>query len=487
MLVSHGVVIWDNFWYGGNYPLGSYNLLYYWTAALLSNALVAVIAVTVASGLFAALVLAVWGAVARIPSALFAVVCGLVPATGEYPFLLGVACGLATLVALQRRRPFIAALFVGATIGCSQLAFLFLLLVLATVALNRRRIGPARFLVPAAVFVALAVVAAKLFATPWVAYPFSRSDLLVGLVLAGCGWAIAKSAPRGDLLSSLFASWGLLTVFCYLVPTPVGANALRLREFLPPLLLLSVLLARRGRPARAVIAAVTAVASTFAIYQPAYAGVFSGGNGRSALWRPALDFLRHQETIGYRIEAVPTAGHWESYYLPRAGYPIARGWYRQLDLALNSVLYSPSLTPATYRRWLAARAVEYVLLPHRLALDGSGAEPEARLLSAGHSGLDEVFDRNGWTIYKVPHATPILSGPAPSGITSFGHDNIDAWVAKPGRYRLLVRFTPSLTSSPRICIQPGPGGMTTLFARRAGRFELVNTIEGITDLSNPCA
>jgi hypothetical protein len=486
MLVSHGVVVWDNFWYGGDYPLGSYSLLYYWTAALLGNAFIAVVAVSLASGLFAALVLSVWGAVARIPSALFAVVCGLVPATGEYPFLLGVACGLATLVALQRGRPVMAALFVGATLGCSQLAFLFLFLVLATVALNRRRIGPALFLLPAAVFVVLAGVAADLFATPWVAYPFSRSDLIVGLVLAGGGWAIAKGAPRGDLLTSLFAAWALSTVLLYLVPTPVGANVLRLREFLPPLLLLAVLQACRGRLERAAIAAAITVASTFAIYQPSYAGAISGGNSRPALWRPALDFLRHQETVGYRIEAVPTAGHWEAYYLPRAGYPIARGWYRQLDLALNSVLYSSSLTPTAYRRWLAAHAVKYVLLPHRLALDGSGAEPEARLLSAGRSGLNEVFDHNGWTIYRVPNATPILSGPAPSGITSFGHDNIDAWVAKPGRYRLLVRYTPSLTSSPRICIQPAPGGMTSLIAKRPGRFELVNTIEGITDSSNDC-
>jgi hypothetical protein len=215
------------------------------------------------------------------------------------------------------------------------------------------------------------------------------------------------------------------------------------------------------------------------IYQPPFAGLLSGGNGRVALWRPALTFLSKHSTLGFRIEAVPTAGHWEAYYFPRANYALARGWYRQLDLSLNRVLYSPSLTPSTYRDWLHRRAVEFVLLPHKVGLDGRGALPEARLLSTGRSGLRKLFDRGGWTIYAVPRATPILSGPFASAITNFGHDRIEGWVAASGRYRLLVRHTPFWAASDSVCVAPGCDGMSTLIASRAGRFSLVASIRSL--------
>jgi len=37
LLVQQGVLVWDNLWYGGHYPLASYSLLYYLPAAVVGN------------------------------------------------------------------------------------------------------------------------------------------------------------------------------------------------------------------------------------------------------------------------------------------------------------------------------------------------------------------------------------------------------------------------------------------------------------------
>jgi len=105
LLVQHGVLVWDNLWYGGQYPLGSYSLLYYWPAALFGNTWVVVCAIAVSSGLFASIIGREWGGLGWTPGLVFAAAAGVVPATGEYPFLLGIAAALATLALLQRHRP----------------------------------------------------------------------------------------------------------------------------------------------------------------------------------------------------------------------------------------------------------------------------------------------------------------------------------------------------------------------------------------------
>jgi hypothetical protein len=59
-LVRRGDFLWDNYWYGGEYPLASYSLLYYLPAALLGNTVVAVAAAVAGSVVFTALALDAW-------------------------------------------------------------------------------------------------------------------------------------------------------------------------------------------------------------------------------------------------------------------------------------------------------------------------------------------------------------------------------------------------------------------------------------------
>jgi len=72
-LVSHGVLVWDNLWFAGQYPLSSHSLLYYPLAALVGNTTLAIVGVVAAAGVFALVAMREWHAVGRWPARTFAV------------------------------------------------------------------------------------------------------------------------------------------------------------------------------------------------------------------------------------------------------------------------------------------------------------------------------------------------------------------------------------------------------------------------------
>ena len=73
--------------------------------------------------------------------------------------------------------------------------------------------------------------------------------------------------------------------------------------------------------------------------------------------------MKRHSAPGYRVEVVPTAAHWESYWIPRAGIALARGFYRQTDIVDNPLFYSGGSTRGTTARGFERQAVDYVLLP----------------------------------------------------------------------------------------------------------------------------
>ena len=79
-------------------------------------------------------------------------------------------------------------------------------------------------------------------------------------------------------------------------------------------------------------------------------------------WAPAIRYLHAHLSPSYRVEAVDTAEHWAAAYLPDAGIPIVRGWYRQSDFPQNELLYDRSLAAAPYEAWLRRLGVRYVVL-----------------------------------------------------------------------------------------------------------------------------
>jgi hypothetical protein len=473
-LVRDGALIWDNFWYAGTYPLASYSLLYYLPAALVGNLPLVFAAAIASTVLFSSIAQSEWGSAARWPSRVFGVLAAAPLFTGLYAYSLGFAAMLATLKLLQLRRLRLAAVVAALTVGFSPLAFAFLCLVVGSYAISQRRIARRHvwFGVGLAVAAGIEVLALVLFPTSTGIYPFHWIDFFGVLVVTSLGVLLARQARGAGPLVAFYALWGLGSVVVYIVPSPLGDNWTRLSAFVFPVMLLTASLAG-FRPRRLVVLALVAAfvynVVPYALLVPSR---LNNDTQQASFWQPALGFLRTYEQPGYRVEVVPTAEHWEAYWIPKSGFPLARGWYRQLDVADNPTLYSSHLGPVAYRRWLRANAVRYVLLSTTAPLDWDGGPQEKRVLESPHSGLKVVFRSRNWTIYELPHATPLLTGPAQPVVTSFGHTVIHGRVFAAGHYLLRAHYNPYWRLQGAGCAAEGPNKMTILELDRPERFAL---------------
>jgi hypothetical protein len=479
-LVRAGVLVWDTFWFAGHYPLASYSLLYYFPAALVGNDPLAVAAVVASAALFASIAERAWGARTRWAARVFAVAaCGSL-FTGTYSYAAGVAAGLGTLRALQAGRTWVAVLCAALTLGFSPLAFLFLVLVLVAAFLARPRVDRRALVVGTAVVLlaglqGAAVIVFRHDAT----YPFFQVGELVAVVVFGvvCGLLTAR-ASGGRTLALVCALWVVASVVAFLVHSPVGENVTRLRGFAFPLGLAAAALGRYRPRLLAAVAVVGGLAFTLVPYVAVIPRKLDARPAEEAFWRPALGYLHARIGPGERIEVVPTGDHWEAYWLPRAGIPITRGWYRQLDVAENELFYQTSLDPAAYRAWLRRLGVAYVLLPDT-QLGHLGEDRQAALLRSGRAGLRPVHSSATGTIYAVPDVRPILSGPGRARLTRLDHDRVDGRVEAPGLYRLAVRFMPYWRDEHgAVCVAEAPDGMTLLRARLPGAFALRVSLGG---------
>jgi hypothetical protein len=483
LLVRENVYLWDNLWFAGQYPLVSYSLLYYPVAAVVGNLTLVVSSVIASAVLFERVCSREWGAAAVWPSRAFAILAAGPLFTGTYSYAAGVATLLATLAALQSGRASLAVGCGALTLGFSPLAFVFLVLVLAAVAVSRRSIGRRAALFGTGLTVAAGVelVALRLFPTGG-RYPFRGIELATVLVVGGLGLLIASRAPRGGVLAALFGFWLLASIVLFLVPQPVGENVTRLRSVVFPLMLLTVMLSGYKPRLVAGLGLALALAYNVVPYANVVASRMDSRAANEQFWAPALAYLHEHNRPDFRVEVVPTADHWEAYWVPSANFALARGWYRQLDIAENRVLYRDPLSPQGYRLWLRRMAVRYVLLPN-VRLGKKGASREQRLLLSGAvPGLQLVYRTADWRIYELRHPKPMLTGPGRVRITAFHHDRIAARVEAPGTYRLAVRYMPYWEiKRGAVCVAEALDGMTLLEVRRPGPL-LLATEDGPSSL-----
>jgi hypothetical protein len=473
-LVRDGALIWDNFWYAGTYPLASYSLLYYLPAALVGNLPLVFAAAVASTVLFSSLALREWGSAALWPSRVFGVLAAAPMFTGLYAYSLGFTAMLATLKLLQLRRLKLAALVAALTVGFSPLAFAFLCLVVASYAVARRQVSLRYVWFGAGLALAagIEVLVLVLFPASTGSYPFHWIDFAGVLLVTVLGVLVARRGRSAALLVAFYALWGLGSVVVYLVPSPLGDNWTRLSAFIFPVMLLTASLAG-FRPRRLVaVALAAAFAYNVVPYLLLIPSRLNNETQQASFWQPALGFLRTHDQPGYRVEVVPTAEHWEAYWIPKSGFALARGWYRQLDVADNPTLYKKHLDAASYRAWLRSDAVRYILLTRTAPLDWDGGPQEARVLRSAGSGLRVVFRSANWTIYELPHATPLLTGPAHPVVTSFGHTSISGRVFAAGHYLLRAHYNPYWRLKGAGCVAPGPDKMTILEVRRPERFVL---------------
>src|SRR5262249_18531371 len=157
--------------------------------------------------------------------------------------------------------------------------------------------------------------------------------------------------------------------------------------------------------------------------------------------------------------AVDAVGPWPAVYLPEAGIPLVRGWYRQDDFPENELFYEKNYGQRAYRAWLDRLAVRYVVLT-----DGPSdysSEAEANLLESGRSGLPVVFASPHITVFSVPNARRLVSGPAPAFVARLLPTRLLIHVSAPGTYRVAVRFSPYWRTSVG-CLAPTREGMLEL-------------------------
>ena len=452
---AHGYLIWNNLWYSGHSLLG-YSVLYPPLGALLGPRVVGALAALASAAAFAALARRRYGERARIAIWWFgaATVTNLV--SGRITFALGLAVGLAALLALVRRRTGLAVGLGIATSLASPLAGLFLALaavVRATLDDRARSLA-----VAAAAFAPLAVLSLA-FPTPgWFPFAFLAFVPVPLAVLA-----VIAAVPRDERwLRRGALAYGTLCVLFALVHSPVGANAARLGSLFGGPLVALALTARRPL-------ALAALALPLLYWQwVAPVRDFTDQAGDPATHRSffqplvgELDRVTHGRVV--RIEIPPTHDRWEAAYVaPR--YPLARGWLRQLEASDLRRFTGGRLTAPSYRRWLDRRAISYVAVPDA-KLDYIATD-EARLIGRGVPYLRPIWRNADWTLYRVRRPPPLVSGGG--RLLAIGPSDFSLRIRRAGAYLVRIHYTPywSVSSGSGCVSRSGP--WTRVDARGAG-------------------
>jgi hypothetical protein len=485
-LLQHGFAIWNNFWYAGRYSFVTYSLLYYPLAALLGIRVLALASVATAAFAFSVVVYRQWGSLARTSSRSFAVIWVGIIGAAAFPFALATSFALLALWALQERRRGRFAVCAALTLAASPLAFAFLVVVLAGALVARRDLHNLQELrLPVAVLLACGTAELALYRLfgDGGRFPYGLLQLAPSLIFAGLGIVVTWRVPRARILHGTFWIYLAVCVAAYLVPTSVGSNLERLRYVAIPVAMIACAL-RNWRPLWLVVPAVVlaGIWNGTPIFSN-LARASSDPEAARAYWRPAIRYLKANLSPSYRVEVVDTAEHWAGAYLPDAGIPIVRGWYRQSDFPQNELLYDGKLGAATYERWLRRMGVRYVVLTD--APTDYSSRNEAALVDSGRTDLVLAKQLPHARIYELPHATPIVTGPAPATVEWLWSQGLVAVIQEPGTYRVRVRWSPYWRSS-NGCVSKTADGMTQVTTTETGLVELsfsVSVTRGLETLA----
>jgi hypothetical protein len=464
---AEGFGIWNNWWYGGHHTPG-YSVLFPPASALLSPQLAGAIAATGTAALFEMLVRRHFGPDAWLGAAWFGAATATNLFTGRLAFAFGLLPAIATALALQRRRPWLACALAVLTALASPVAALFAALAGAACAIGAyasdRRIGRAWPGIGVMIGALVPVLALSVAFPEGGSEPFTLATLAPVLVIAAV--TVVALPKREWTLRAGVILYALGCLAAYSVATPVGSNAARLGPLVAGPL--AALLWWRRRAAWLIAVAVPLI---YIQLQAPVRDVGRSANDPSAsigYYEPLLSFLARQPGPPFRIEIPFSKFHWEAYEVaPR--FPLARGWERQLDIKYNHLFYGGALTPATYEAWLHQLAVRFVAVPDA-NLDYS-AERETALIERGLPYLRLVTRSRHWRVYAVIGATPIVEGAAT--LRTLGPDSLTLQAQRAGRVLVRVRFTPYWALGEGSgCVGPA-GDLTALTLRRAGPVRLV--------------
>jgi len=482
-----GFTLWDNAWYGGHH-LVAYSLLAPALSAALGTQLLAALSMTAAAALFARLVDGRFPTRATaLASVWFALGAGVNLFANRVPFDLGIALGLAALLA--------------ATGGASPRVGPRSPHALAPVRdavrareprrgrvprARRARVGARRSGRAQAARARAAARRAHPVALLAIAFPEGGTQPFVGSAfypaLAGV-LALAILIPaRERALRSGAWLYAAVLVGTFLIPTAIGGNADRLGALTAGPLAACALGGGVRASSRLRRVALLALAPAFAYWQvnaavADFAASVSDPAERASYYAPLERELRALG-IGFgaipaRIEVIATRDHAEARFVG-ARVMLARGWERQLDRQRNALFYEQErpLTVARYRAWLAANAISYVALPDA-ALDYS-ARAEAALVRAhaARLGLSDTYSSPHWHLFAVLEPTPLTQPPAV--LESVGSDSFALRTPRAGSYDVRIRYTPYWAlASAHGCVSEAPGGFTRATTHSAGRLLII--------------
>jgi hypothetical protein len=263
-------------------------------------------------------------------------------------------------------------------------------------------------------------------------------------------------------------------VAIYAIPTGLGHDIARVRLFALPIALLVAAL-RRWRPLPPVLIAV-GLAAAWNVFPlaSAWASSTSDRSANPTMWPAPVSYLQAHLRPGYRVEAVDTVDHWPALYLARANIPLARGWFRQDDHPIATLLYRPFFTPAEYLAWLRRLGVAYVVLTD--APPDHSSLREARLVRSGRAGLTRVFAGREISIYAVPRPQQIVTGPGRPTVLALRESRLRLRVSRGGTYRVAVRWSPYWHASTG-CLLPAADGLLRLRTRAAATVRIAFDVD----------
>jgi hypothetical protein len=472
VFLHDGFQLWNNFWYGGRYSFVTYSVLYYPLAALFGIKALAIISIATAALAFAVVVCRQWGPLGRWSSRTFAVVWAGLVISAAFPFALGFALGMLSIWALQAGRRWWFGVLAVLTAAASPLAFLLLAILLAGVGLGMRERGR-RLLAPTLIVVGIGLcqfMLTRAFADGG-RYPFSTFELASIMTFCLLGGLLTWHVDHARTIRWFFVAYAAVSLVAFTVSSPIGENIARVRFVALPIAVL-ILSLRAWRPFPvAVLALMLAAMWNLSPHAWSYSRSASEHAASQAeYWQPAVNYLSRHLTPSYRVESVDTAGHWAAAYLPRAGIPLTRGWFRQDDFPQNEVLYD-QLDGPTYLRWLRSLGVRYVVLTD--APTDYSSKQEALLIRSGLSGLKPVFRGEHMTIYSVPKPRRMVTGTGTAEVVELAQTHMTVNLGSPGNYRIAVRYSPYWTvGDSTACVTKADDGMIRLESPSQGRVTL---------------
>ncbi|MET0760920.1 MAG: hypothetical protein ABWZ63_01145 [Thermoleophilaceae bacterium] len=465
---EEGFTLWNGQWYGGHHT-PAYSILSPPLAWLLGPPLALALAAVASAALFPPLVRGHFGEErARWGSIWFGAATATLLFTSRLPFAIGVAFGLAALLALQRHRYGLAiALAVFCSLG-SPVAGLFLAMAGVAYAIAERRDRIKRL-------EGLAICAAALIPPLFLAWafpeggwaPFPTSAYVpIPLFALVCLIVLPREEAAlrwGAVLYALGATLALA------VETPMGGNAVRLGALFGGPVLLCALWGRRFRYRLVVLPLLVAGFATLALWQwsPAVRDVkkyIEDPAAKSDYFEPLRQFL-YTLPDQRRIEIPFTRSHWEGSEVAME-MPLARGWLRQLDTGLHPIFYREGINRLTYASWLSDNAVRYVALPS--AKPDKSSYGERALIEKGLPYLRLRWKSDDWRVYDVLLAAPLVIPQKDANVVleQLQSDELLLDVKRPGEAIVKVRWTPYWFAS-NACVEPH-GDWTKVIAEQEG-------------------